>query len=476
MQRDRFLEGALVLGALSLAACSGDNNSVSMAGSPSDAGQDTGSSPGVDASLPPDDGGLVADSGSALDADTAPGTTSTDRGPFDAGMTGAEGGSFDASDASALNYALFVGTDFEHAELSVVALHPDSVAGRLPLADEDSVPYASGGFGFVLEHTVGKAIVLDRTQPWTARNTIDVNDSPDAGSYASNPRAVVVTTGTKAYVARYASNLVQIVDVASGTVTGGVDLSAFVAPDDTDGLVDVQDGVYDPATGRAYFLLERINQFDFGPGPDFVGACLPSHGEIVAVNVATDAIVDANADAAAGTAINLLGDNPASLTPDFANGRIIVTETGCYQALSADAGADAGPAPRLGRGIESVALSTGTPTWLYQTSDLDRLSALVWVDGSHAFVNKGSDWFAWNPTQATLGSAVTGFPQAPFYDGAGRIVGLAASTPDAGSDAGVTWSVVGWTVATSQLSTLAASPFESVVPALGYGVASAFLH
>jgi hypothetical protein len=55
-------------------------------------------------------------------------------------------------------------------------------------------------------------------------------------------------------------------------------------------------------------------------------------------------------------------------------------------------------------------------------------------------------------------------------------VGLSFATPDAGSDAGVTWSVVAMDVATSQLSTIANAPFQSVVPSTGgYGVASALM-
>jgi hypothetical protein len=384
------------------------------------------------------------------------------------------------SEAGALSYGLFVGTDFMTAtELSVVALNPDALAGRLPLADQDSIPYASNGIGFVLERGLGQAIALDPTHPWTARTTIDVNDTPDAANYASNPQAIVVTTGTKAYVARYASNTILVVDIASGAPTGHVDLSAFVAPDDPDGLVDVADGAYDPASKRAYFLLQRIDQFAApGPLPDQVGPCIASHGEIVAVDVTTDAVVDSN-DPVTGGAIALLGDDPVALTPDFADGHILVAETGCYEAPEAGADAtapDAGPVPRMGRGVETVTLSTGSATWLYQTGELDRLGGLIWVDATHAFVNEGSSWFAWNPTQGTLGEVVTNFPMAPFYDGAGRIVGLSAAQPDAGSDAGVAWSVVAWSLATSQVQTIAANPFQSVVPSAPYGVSSAFLH
>ena len=338
MKRTGFLGGALILSALGTAACTGSGDDTSVTPAPvSDAGFDSAASPPVETRV----------------SRTRPPRTRLrlpEAAPVEAGK---EGGPADAGDASTPSYALFVGTDFTNAELSVVALHPDSVVGRLPVADEDSVPYASGAAGFVLEHTIGKVIVLDSDQPWMAKSTIDINDSPDAATaYASNPHAIVVTTGTKAYVARYSSNVIKIVDVGSATVTGSIDLSAFMAPDDTDGLVDVQDAAYDPATQRAYFLLQRINQFEIDPPPDYVGACLASHAEIVGVDATNDTIVDLNG-AAAGDAINLLGDDPAALTPDFANGRLIVAETGCYQPSESRRRwrRRAGAAPRTGRRV-----------------------------------------------------------------------------------------------------------------------------
>lgn len=452
MKRFGLFGSALVLSALGICACNGDDNGATP--------EVDAETPGVDASIP-GEAGTGEDGGIPVESGTEAGPVVTDGG--------------DGGDASGPSYALFVGTDFVSSELAVVNLHPDSVAGRLPLADQDSVPYASSGAGFVLEDTVGKVIVLDHAQPWMATSTIDINDTPDAGPSASNPHAIVLTTGSKAYVARYASNVLKIIDVASGTVTGSLDLSAFVAPDDPDGLVDVQDAAFDATSGRAYFLLQGIDQTGTGSiPPDYVGPCLASGGEIVGVNVSDDSIVDLNG-AAAGTAIALLGADPESLTPDFAHGRLIVPDTGCYQVPATDAG-DAGTPARLQRGVESVALATGTSAWLYQTSEIDRLQGLVWVDGTHAFVNEGSNWLAWNPTQTTLGDVVANFPQGPVYDGAGRIVGLSFTTPDAGSDAGIVWSVVAMDVATSQISTIASNPFQSVVPDTGgYGISGAFL-
>jgi hypothetical protein len=441
MQRRHWVFAtALVLSAGGIVSCGGGDDSASTPPA-LDAGKDGTTEGGLD--------------GAAPDGDAADATATTEAG--------------DAADAGP-TYALFVGTDFANAELSVVALGSDAVAGNLALQDQDSIAAASGGLGFVLERSLGDVVSLNPAQPWTARATIDVNDTPDAGSYAANPHAVVVTTGTKAYVARYASNVVKIVDVASGASTGAIDLSAFVTQDDPDGLVDVTDGAYDATSKRAYFLLQRIDQLDFGPAPDFVGACLASHGVIVAIDTTTDAVVPLTD--AGGGAIALLGDDPEGLTTDFAHGRILVAEGGCYSLPDggADAGADAGPAARLGRGVESVDLASAASLWLYQTGDVNPLSSLVFADSTHAYVEVGGQWFPWNPTQPALGAtAIDDFPQAPFSDGAGRIVGLRATEPDAGSDAGVAWSVVALSVATGNLSTLLASPFRDVVPASSFG-------
>jgi hypothetical protein len=426
MQKIRIVSAALMSSAIALTACGN--------------GDDSGAQP-------------VADSGAPVDASRSQDGTMIDAAP--------------------VAHAIFVGTDFVNAELSAVSLNPNAVVGHLSIADQDSVAYASGGFGFVLERGLGKAILLDAMRPWMPSITTDVNDTPDAGAYAANPRALLLTTGVKAYAVRYASNVVPVIDIVTGTVTARIDLSPFVAPDDPDGLVDVQDAFYDPTAQLAYFLLQRINQFDFsGSAPDNLGACIASAPEIVGVDTTTDEIVDLNG-AAPGQAIDLLGANPQSMTADFIGGRIIVPDTGCY--VAPDGGLDAGPEVRVGRGIESVAISTATPSWLYQTTAPDRLNGLLWVDGSRAFVNVGDGWFAWNPNVSSLGVLAAGFPQAPLYDGSGHVVGLAFAMSDAGPDAGVSWSVVSWDVTTSQITTLVDNPFENVVPATSFGVTGALI-
>src|SRR5580704_12560133 len=139
MKRSGFIGGALALSALAIAACNGSGDDTS---SPTPPKIDAG--PQVDGSLS-DDAGLDA---------SLPVESGNDAGVVT--EASAEGGPLDGGDAGGPSYALFVGTDFTNAELAVVGLHPDTVAGQLPLADQDSVPSASGGTGFVLERGIGK--------------------------------------------------------------------------------------------------------------------------------------------------------------------------------------------------------------------------------------------------------------------------------------------------------------------------------
>lgn len=422
------------------------------------------------------------------DAGPKPAPTGEPEPTVDAGSdattaTGSDGGDggdaatvTDSGDAStAQSYVLFVGSTYPTSELSVVALNPPSIAGRLAFANFDNAPYASGGRGFVLQRDLGNVITLDATHPWTASKTIDIKEAPDAADGTANPHAVVVTTGSKAYVARYSSNSVKIVDTATGLATGTLDLLPYLTVGDPDGKVDVDDAVFDATAKRIYFLLQRFDQFEYGPANDHVGKCSSALAAIVAFDTQTDLPVDLNG-AATGVALELKGANPQSLTADFANHKLVVAATGCYDFVNEDAGVDAGATahvgPRERRGVEAIDLAAGTTSWLYTSADTTRLDKLIWVDATHAFVTLDDTWYSWNPTQTTLGAAAPGFPAAPSYDGAGRVVGLASTT----TDAGVAWSVVAYSVATGNVSTLIATdPFQSVRPTSKYGVAAAIL-
>lgn len=360
--------------------------------------------------------GVAACGGDDADANTGPSGAGGSGGSGGSGGAGGSGGNGDGGDVPP--YALFVGSNFTTAaELAVVDLEAGSVAGRIVFDDQDTLAYASGGRGFALHRSVGDISILDAKEPWKVAHLVQVRD---AGK-STNPYATVVTAGDKAYVVSYSHNALAILDVATGQLQGEVDLANFVLPEDPDGFVDAFDGVYDPATKRAYFVLGRINQLatDFLP-PDYVASCRPFTAAVVGIDTETNTILDLNGDAP-GELIELRGQNPNAIAADFANDRLIVLHTGCYEPTE---GEDE-PA-RAHRGIEAVSLSSGTTEWLYESAETARLSYLLWLGPDRAYVGKGfpTAWHAWNPAEAELGEVESKIPEFPIWDGT-RIVGIA---------------------------------------------------
>jgi len=120
--------------------------------------------------------------------------------------------------------------------------------------------------------------------------------------------------------------------------------------------------------------------------------------------------------------------------------------------------------------VEAVSIASASSSWLYEAADTDveRVSALIWADATPRLPQQRK-WLAAHlvcleshPDHA--GSVVADFPQSSVYDGLGHVIGISKIAPDAGSDAGTTWSVVSYNVATEQLSTLATNPFQGVAP------------
>jgi hypothetical protein len=415
----------LVLGFLAaLAACTSDDTP----------GDSMGGSGGADAA--PDDTAALPD---------LQNESSVEAGPFKMGIFA---GSIGASTVKLVAFDLASG----------------HVAGSATVdaTFADAAPQEGVGRAFVLLRSDSKVLVLDEARPWTVTKTVDVG-GPDA-AMGTNPHAVV-DTGAKAYVALYAKNALAVIDPAAGTVTGTIDLSQFADSSDPDGLVDVFDGRYDAATGRAYFLLQRTNQNELGASPDFVNTCLPATPLIVAIDAATDRVVDLNG-ALPGSGIELLGKNPGALVSELEGHKLFVVEAGCHDPAEAgapvDASAEASYA-RHGRGIEAVDLALGTSAWLYEHAQAGRMDNLVWIDAAHAYVSIADagftpHWFAWDPRQPTLGAEEPAFPRYwPRHTGGGRVIGTIAK----GTDAGAVRSLVSFDVGTKRSATIADDLYQS---------------
>lgn len=415
------------MGAVSvlLAACSDDESPIF--------GDDGG------APIVKPDGGVEA-APDAQDGGDAQGDADATTGDAEAGDA-ADAGDAEAGPSGPLG--LFVASDYAQSTLAAVDLATGEKKGTLAGPDGDTIVYASGGRGFLLGRASGRVVVLDPAAPWQASSTIDVG--VDGGS--ANPYAAIVAAGSKAYVVRYGQNTVDVIDTSAGSVTGTLDLSPFADAADPQPPVDAVDGAFDPATGRVYFLLQRIDATDFS------ATCIAAKPAIVAFDSATDQVVDLNG-AAAGEALELAGSDPGNqggFVADFANHRLVVVHSGCHES-DGDGGTTVARA-----GVEIVDLALGTSSWQVQSTLPDQLWGFVWVDASHAYVGSGypTAWRAWDPSQTTFGAVETGIPPIAASDGAGHLVGLV----ERAADGGTSLDVVSYDVVTKQATTVASDVF-----------------
>lgn len=377
--------------------------------------------------------------------------------PPDAGLeaeTGSDATAEASEEASAeagvKRFAILVGSDYATtAQAAVIDLETSTLAGRVTFDDQDTLPYASGGRGFLLHRTQGKVSVLDAVNPATVERTLDVGVEADAGK--ANPYAVVVSAGTEAYVLRYGQNTAPVIDLGTGAQTASIDLTSFVA--DNDGLVDVVDGAYDAASARVYLVLQRIDQTELGEAPDYVGKCSGIPALVVGIDAATRSVIDLNG-AKDGTAIALEAVNPWSVAWDETSRTLMVLGVGCVPQ-DADAGM-----VRAGRGIERVMVDSGATSWWWKTEQTDRPGAMVWMPGQGALVGTDDASFArhWRKLETSAtepGPDLTGVPNQPAYDGDGGLIGLEAQT-----DGGTGWDAVRWDPGTSSTTVIASGVFD----------------
>lgn len=311
---------------------------------------------------------------------------------------------------SSFSGVLLVGaTDYTSTtKVDAITLTTGAVAGSATYADGDAVPDSSGGVGFVLERTNGALNVLTATGTVAHRVLLQTAD----GGTGSNPHDVLVVPGSsprKAYVSLYGANAIAVVDIDAGTVTGTIDLSGFQAAGDTDGTVEVDSSLFDATTGRAYFVLDRIDQNTAYQNPGYLLECPAEPGLIVAVDPATDTLVDLNGSDA-GTGGHALGlVSHGALVQDPGSGKALAIAAGCFATTD-------GGSPRSKQGVESIDLQTGVVTTVLAPSTENYLNYVEILAPGSALIqsfdaNYVTLWNAWSTSSATLGAAYDCVPE-----------------------------------------------------------------
>jgi hypothetical protein len=343
------------------------------------------------------------------------------------------------------------------SELVAFGLTSKAVDGRLVYPGFIGTTYVTASSPWLLEQANDVVARLDTQEPWVVRSSWNValNDAADGGSPYSDPAAVVVGTGAKAYVLRYTRNEIAVLDTSNpadgGVPIGSIDLSSQVQADG-DGFVEMSAGVYVPSKGLVYVLLANINSGNVGCD-GYCLICSDTHPTVVAIDVASDKLVDLNGSAA-GVALSLQGYQPilgqGTMAYDAESDRLLVLESGC------NVGGDGG-GPLQWRQIEQLSLFTGEATTLLDLDTYGFPQQLVYIDAHQAIVQLDTA-YTWDPTTSALGPAVVNAPDAFAYDGAGNLLGVSAQT---GADGGMSgWSVVSVRMADGNVTTLGQNPFS----------------
>jgi hypothetical protein len=404
---------------------SGSGGSAGQGGAPlggAGAGGSSGGGASGTAGAAPD-GGSPEAGGPDGDAGSPP----LCRSPTDGGLGAAEG---------AVGARISIATNDFVAGTSTVTTVDLATGARLQpstVPDFDAVVARSDGRAFVLERTNG--VLHEIGADGALVSDVDLNG--DGGAIA-NPHAVVVVPGTdKAYVSLYGENAIAVVDLATGTVTGRIDLSSLLGASDADGSVDVDSGVFDPTTGRAYFVLQRVDLTTVTLQTNYQLLCGPEPGLLVGVDPTSDTLVDfaVGASGDAGTDAGDAGQGVMTrpyvelslvaaqgMALDAANGRVVLVDSGCYDA------ADGGYTLRS-HGVEAVSLATGATTTLLSPSNDNYYSRLWLLSSSSAVLGSldGSyvDHFnLYEPGQATLGAELAGVPAGAAVETPTTLVGV----------------------------------------------------
>lgn len=328
-------------------------------------------------------------------------------------------------DASTARWVFLTKNDDTGSVVSVVRLRTGNVDGRFESESKDGVSAVSP-MGIFFIATDREAILrLNDTSPWTSGTTWALGDSPtgDAAYVPTRPVAVIQVSDTKAYAALYERNRLAVLDLtAVGTQPPShtIDLSSYVSPSDTDGVVEAIGGYYSAPRKLLYVVLGSVDRTK--PTIAGVYACTPTRAKVVAFDVATDQPV-AFGDGGLGYA-ELNGYSQSSrdsVVYDPSGDRLLVLSRGCV---------DSGMIAR--REIEAVSLASGNVTTLATINDQPLPSGLYRIDANRVVI--GFDGMAkmWDPASDALAAPIPGAPEVFTYNGENGLVGIRTTRVDGG--------------------------------------------
>jgi hypothetical protein len=310
----------------------------------------------------------------------------------------------DHDDADIANAAVVAtrAPDYGSGAISVVDLESPytAVNNQNESSTSDIVVRADGDHYFVLKRYGANQILrYDAATPTTPTWTYSTNS---VVGEESNPADLIVASPTKAYLLRYGSGTLWIVNPSATREAnfkiGEIDLSPY----DSDGVPDMSAGLI--KDGKLYVAMQRLEFYD-----------AVKDGYIAVIDTATDTEITTATRESGLKGIDLPAFNPVGLAAVPGTSKILVSAAGSY-------GSYPDYVPPYNGGIVSIDTGNNTATLIVDDGDAGRhpygvLDALAVVDehrayfvGVSGYTDNGQSLFRFDPTATTVTpAAVSGF-------------------------------------------------------------------
>ena len=211
--------------------------------------------------------------------------------------------------------AFVYATDFSSGSLANIQFGPPrtvstNVAG---VSSDAALRYFDGLLYVVNRLGFDNIKVLDPAQNFATVQEFSVGNG-------SNPHDIEFLSPTKAYVARYESPDLWIVNPQTGQHTGTLSLAAFA---DADGIQEIDHLAL--RNGRLFVSIQRLDRNNFFAPTD--------SSQIVVIDPATDAVVDVDLGAGGDQGIILPFQNPTTELATDPAGQLVLGCAGNYGVL-----------------------------------------------------------------------------------------------------------------------------------------------
>ena len=209
-------------------------------------------------------------------------------------------------------FAFITTTDFTTGSSSTIWFDGSRTTDQnVAATHSDAVARFFGGLIYIVNRFGGDNIqILDPANAFAVVGQFSVGNGSD-------PHDILVVSPNKAYVTRYNSTEIWIVDPSTGTRSGSIDLSSL---SDADGIPEMDRMIR--VGDRVFVTVQRLDRNT--PLWDPVG-----ESYVAVIDVATDEAVDVDEDTAGTQPIVLIGYNPFStIDIDPASGRLCIAVVG----------------------------------------------------------------------------------------------------------------------------------------------------